>query len=479
MNPTKTLILALVLLAAFPPAAGATDGGSGQWTADSGGAAGSGCQPQLPAPGPRPPEHGSSGRGIIFNFDLLTENPVVAANVSDPAAVSASVVVVVRNNASAPLSVRLTATINLGATVTLEPSQTPLMLYQATTNVIVAVTLPENTTSDSIAYLTIDGVCDQNPTVTNTLQIRVTVKQWHRVTIERFSLSSSAPLEKDQVTLNARVINSGNGPSRFSASALVDGKPLQVKVDGYSARPNDTVSLASGRFFMLAATWQATYGHHNFVVVVTDIGRSGEINASEVMSKDTRVASVFVGYNYRDLIPFLYITIIILVAAALIGYRYRKKLVLRLRRLRRRLGRAGPGEEGDVELEDGEYGEDEDYEDGEYEDEDDDYDDEDGEGDEEDEGGEDDEADEEDEGGEDDEADEEEAPPPVKVGAPAKKQPAPAPKRPAATSRAPPAGRKAAAKVADRPGVTVGRPAKRPAARREPELSDVELVEEE
>jgi hypothetical protein len=153
--------------------------------------------------------------------------------------------------------VRLSASINLGGKVKLDPSQTPILLYQATTNVIVSVTLPENTTSDSMGYLQIEGACDQNPTVTNMLQIRITIKQWHRVTIERFSLSSTSPLERDMVQLSARVINAGNGPSNFAASAMVDGKALKLKIDGYAAPSNHTVSIGPGRFFMLAATWQA------------------------------------------------------------------------------------------------------------------------------------------------------------------------------------------------------------------------------
>jgi len=322
------------------------------------------------------PESPSSGRGIVFDFDLLTENMQIEANVSDPTAVSASIVVVVRNNATLPLSVHLTATINLGGTVKLDPAQTPLLPYQATANIVVSMTLPEKTTSDSMGYLKIDGVCDQNPTVTNSLQVRVTIKQWHRVVIERFSLSSNTPLERDMVQLGARVTNAGNGPSNFAASAMVDGKPLKLRIDGYTARANDTVSLASGRFFMLAANWQASYGHHNFVLEVTDTGRDGETNASGVMSKDTKVASVFVGFNYRDLIPYMYLTIIVLAAAALVGYKFRKKLVPRLRRLKRFLKRGEPGSEGDEGYGDDEYGDDdEEYDDDDYEDDDEEYDD--------------------------------------------------------------------------------------------------------
>jgi hypothetical protein len=387
-----------------------------------------------PAHGSLLTAHGSSGRGLVFGFELLTENQQVEANVSDPEAVSASMIVVVRNNATAPLSVRLSASINLGGKVTLDPAQTPLLLYQATTNVIVSVTLPEATTSDSMGYLQIEGVCDQNPTVTNMLQIRITIKQWHRVSMERFSMSSTSPLEREMVTLNARVINAGNGPSRFQASALVDGRPLKLKIDGYPST-NYTVDIGPGRFFMLAATWQAAYGHHNFVVEVRDIGKEGEINSSEVMSKDTKMVSVFVGYNYRDLIPFLYVTIIILAAAALIGYKYRRKLAPRLRRLWRRLRRLPP-EEGDVD-----YEEDGDYEDDEYDDEE--YDDE-----HEDDGSDDEEY--EDEGEEDDEGEDEGTPPPKKAAAARPKGPA-APVKRAPAPKASPSTGKGAVKTAARP----------------------------
>ena len=488
MRPMKPLILVAVLLAAFPIAIGeppAVNGGAPTpcivtLPATNCGASPAPCAMRL-APSP-------SGRGLLLDFDILTENEVVEANVSDPAAVSVSVVVVVRNNGTLPLSVGLAATINLGGKVTIDPAQTPMMLPQATSNIVVSATLPESTTSDGMGYLRIDGICNENPTVTYSLQIRVTIKQWHRVTIERFVLSSTTPLEKDMVTLSARVINAGNGPSRFSASAMVDGKPLGVRIDGVAATPNTTVSLAAGRFYNVAATWQATYGHHNLVLEVTDVGSVGETNLSVAMSKDTRTGSVFVGFNYRDLIPYIYVTIVVLVAAALIGYKYRKKLVPRLRRLKRILKRGEPGSEGDegyeeeAEYEDEEY--DDEYDDDEYGDEDEEYDDE----------------------------DEEEAPPrrkpaaapprkaaaplpkkastfvPVKAPAPApkkaslipaKKQPASPMRRPAG-ARPPQSAGKAPARPAARPGVImVGAPDERPAPPGKPGAIDVEMEEEE
>ena len=365
MRPAKPVIILAVFLAAFPLAASFAP-------------ASPDLSPSVgvsPAPCTLLPAPGSSGRGLVFDFEFLTENEQIEANVSDPAAVSASIVVVVRNNATAPLSVHLSATINLGGTVKLDPAQTPLLLYQATSNIVVSVTLPEKTTSDSMGYLKIDGVCDQNPTVTNSLQVRVTVKQWHRVQIEKFSISSGSPLEREMVQFGARVVNAGNGPSNFAASAMVDGKPLRIKIDGFTAPANYTISLASGRPFMIAANWQATYGHHNFVLTVTDTG-AGATNGSEAMSKDTKVASVFVGLNYRDWIPFIYLTIIILIAAALLGYRYRRKLLPRLRRLRRILKRGEPGSEGDEGNEDDGYDDDDEYDD-DYEDDDEQYDEED------------------------------------------------------------------------------------------------------
>ena len=111
------------------------------------------------------------------------------------------------------------------------------------------------------------------------------------------------------------------------------------------------------------------------MLTVTDTG-AGATNGSEAMSKDTKVASVFVGLNYRDWIPFIYLTIIILIAAALLGYRYRRKLLPRLRRLRRILKRGEPGSEGDEGNEDDGYDDDDEYDD-DYEDDDEQYDEED------------------------------------------------------------------------------------------------------
>jgi len=269
---------------------------------------------------------------------------------------------------------------------------------------------------------------------------------------------------------------------------MVDGKPLGVRIDGVAASPNTTVSLAASRFYNVAATWQATFGHHNFVLEVTDVGSEGETNLSVAMSKDTKTGSVFVGFNYRDLIPYVYVTIIVLVAAALIGYKYRKKLVLRLRRLKRILKRGEPGSEGDEGHEDEEEYEDEEYDDDGYND--DEYGDEDEEY--------------------DDEDEEEEAPPRRKPAAPPprkapamKKAPAPVPKKapafgpkksafiPARRAPAPPARRpegtrppaqtkKAPARPAARPGVImVGGPDERPFPPGMPNAINVEMEEEE
>ena len=309
--------------------------------------------PCLPSPVPCTlfpvPSSQSSGRGIFFSFDLLTERETYEANVSDPSSSSIALMVVVRNNATAPLSVSLSASINLGGSVSLEPSNTPLLLYQGVFNVVVSVTLPEGTTSDSMGYLKINGTCDQNPTVINSLQVRLTIRQYHRAVMEGFGLSSNSPVERELLQVSCRARNLGNGPSNFRAAAYVDGRPLRIRINGNTVLDNSTVKLAAGKFFSVSASWTAQYGQHNFIIEVEDIGLGEGGNGTAAASRDSRVAGVFVGVNYKDWIPYYMVLGVALAVAGILGYKFRKKLRPKLARLKRRLRRQKGGEEEEGE----------------------------------------------------------------------------------------------------------------------------------
>ena len=291
----------------------------------------------------------SSGRGLIFSFDMQTESDTYVANVSNPTVPSVQIVIIVRNNATAPLSVRLSATINLGGTVGLDPEQTALIPYHGTSSSVASVTLPENTTSDSMGYLEVNGVCDQNPTVTYSVVIRISINQWHQVRLDRFALSTSSPVEKEPVQLSGEVVNAGNGPSDFIARAFCDGSPLEVRVNGNLLEDNDTVRLTPGRSFAFSATWPAVYGNHNFFVEVSDVGPGGMANASTAYSKVGKVAGVFVGVNYKDWIPYLMVLALALVIMAVVVFRFRKRIRPRLARMRRRMRRRKGEEAPDAE----------------------------------------------------------------------------------------------------------------------------------
>ncbi len=396
MSAAKPLLI-LVILLACPLSAGAIPPSADPSTHVT----------RRPEPCTLYPEPSHSAPSILPDFDLLTERTVVEANVSDPSVASVSLVVVVRNNGSLPLSVTLSATINLGGAVTLEPSRTPLLFYGGTSNCALSVTLPQQTPSENVGYLQINGASNEYPTATESLQVRVAILQWHRVRIDRFVLDPASPLGGQLVQVGAHIVNAGNGPSNFSATVLLDGKPIELRINGQPAGGNTTVLLGPGRFFMLGASWRAKLGGHNILLDAADIGAGGP---SEPLGKDSRSASVSVGYNFIDLVPYTYATIFIIAVAAVLGYRYRRQLGPRLRRLKRMLRRGEPGGEGDEG-----YGDDEQYADGDYDEE------------------------EYDDGGYDDDGGGEEAPRPRKVAAPMPGRPAAPAKQPAGVL---PAGKK-------------------------------------
>jgi hypothetical protein len=183
--------------------------------------------------------------------------------------------------------------------------------------------------------------------------IRLAINQWHRVLLDRFALSASSPVEREPVQISGWVVNAGNGPSDFIAGASCDGRPLSIRVNGNAFGDNETVSLAPGKSFAFSATWAAVLGNHNFFVEVADVGHGGNANSSAPYSKVGKVASVFVGVNYKDWIPYLMVLALALLIAAVLAFRFRKRIrprLARLRmRLRRRKGEEAPDEEMDEE----------------------------------------------------------------------------------------------------------------------------------
>jgi len=284
-------------------------------------------------PGPRP---ASSGRGPILDFDLITDKDTYEANVSDPNSPSVSIVVLVKNNSTVPsfLSVRLSVSINLGGTTTIDPTETGLIPYQGTTSAVVTVTLPEDTLTSLVATLRVDGVCVQNTQVTDYRQVLLTVRQWHSLRLQNVTLSSSSPVERELVQISAKVRNLGNGPAFCVVGAFIDGQRLKARVDGGEVDENTTIKVEPQRFVLLTATWKATYGHHNFLLQAEDVGAQGG-NDSSAITRDSRMVSFFVSVNLRDWTPYFILTGFILVAAGVAIFRYRKKLATRFPRFGR------------------------------------------------------------------------------------------------------------------------------------------------
>ncbi|MEM2868942.1 MAG: hypothetical protein QW379_00770 [Thermoplasmata archaeon] len=276
------------------------------------------------------------GRGILLDFDIVSERNTYEANVSDPTKPSAFLTVTVRNNGTSPGSVRLAATINLGGSVELNPTRTGLLLPQESSSVAVKVFLPPETSSSLVASLRIDAQCEQNPAVTDFLLISLTIRQWHGIRLENVTLSSNSPVEREVVQLTAMVRNTGNGGSFFGARASIDGRPLRVIVEGRSLDENSTVRLEAGRFLLVTVRWVASLGEHNFVIEAWDAGPEAWGNLSTAIVRDSRVVHVSVGVNYRDWIPYLSAITLALVLAGALVLRYRKGFRSFLEERRRR-----------------------------------------------------------------------------------------------------------------------------------------------
>ena len=293
------------------------------------------------------PGTASAGRGPVLDFDIVTEQDSYEANVSDPAMPSTSFVVTVKNTGTIPsvLSVRLSVSVNLGGTATVSPAQTPYIAYQGQATAVVSVTLPDDTPTSLIATLRIDGVCEQNSQVTDFKQVLLTVRQWHSVRIQNFTLSSNSPVEREMMQVSARVRNIGNGPTFVTVAAFLDGAGITAKANGVPVDTNMTVKVDPGRFLLLTADWKAGYGHHSVVLEAQEVSPP-EANNTTVLSHDSRMAAFFVTFNTRDWIPYLLVAGLACAVAGAVTFRYRKRLAARFPRFGRtfhiRLPAGGP-----------------------------------------------------------------------------------------------------------------------------------------
>lgn len=282
--------------------------------------------------GPRP---ASSGRGPLFDFDILTDQDAYEANVSDPNSPSSTVRVIVKNNSTAliPIYVQLSVSINLGAQASIEPSRVGPILYQGTSTALVTVFLPEDTLTSLVANLRINGTCENN-NQQDFKQVLLTVRQWHSLRLQNVTLSSSSPVERELVQISAKVRNLGNGPAFCVVGAFIDGQRLRARVDGGEVDQNTTIKVEPQRFVLLTATWKASYGHHNFLLQAEDVGAQGG-NDSSAITRDSRMVSFFVSVNLRDWTPYFILTGFILVAVCVAVFRYRKRLAARFPRFGR------------------------------------------------------------------------------------------------------------------------------------------------
>lgn len=284
---------------------------------------------------PPPARAESGGRGPIFAFTIKTDSPTYEAAVSDPTKPSVSVVTTVTNTGSSLESVRLSASVNLGGTVSLSTTNTGLLLPGGETNIIATVNLPEETPASLMATLRIDGVCDQNPSVTDFKQISITIKQWHRLRLDNLTVSSKNPVENELITINAKLRNNGNGPSNFAASAYLEGKPIRLRADGSILDPNNTIRLEKGKFSLLSIEWKGKYGHYNFVISASDLGSNESVNATTI-ANDSRVVHVFVNVNVKDWVPFIIIGMGIAAALSVVAYKKRVPIRAFLNKYRRK-----------------------------------------------------------------------------------------------------------------------------------------------
>jgi hypothetical protein len=199
-----------------------------------------------------------------------------------------------------------------------------------------------------VATLRIDGVCSGTgpvAQVTDFKQVILTIRQWHSIKIQNFSLSSGSPVEREMMQVSSRVRNLGNGPAYLMVAASLDGRAITARADGVPVDPNNTIKLDSGKFVLLSAGWVAGYGHHTVVLEAQDVG-SPEGNATSSFSRDTRVAAFFVGFNTRDWIPYFLAAGLAGAAVTVVVFRYRKRLAARFPRFGRafrvRLPPGGP-----------------------------------------------------------------------------------------------------------------------------------------
>jgi hypothetical protein len=276
-----------------------------------------------------------------LDLDIITGQDVYEANVSDPSVPSVSFVATIKNNGTLPiLNVRLSVSVNLGGTATVEPAQTGYIPYQGQTTAMVSATLPNSTITSLVAYLRIDGVCSGTgpiAQVTDFKQVVLRVRQWHSIKIQNVSLSSGSPVEREMMQVSARVNNLGNGPSYVTVSAFLDGGGITARANGVPMEPNRTFELDPGEFFLLTAGWKASYGHHSVALEAQEVGPP-EGNNTTVFSLDSRVVGFFVTFNTRDWIPYLLVAGLACAVVGVVTFRYRKRLAARFPRFGRALG---------------------------------------------------------------------------------------------------------------------------------------------
>jgi hypothetical protein len=287
---------------------------------------------------PNGPPATSAAPNPGLDLDIITGQDVYEANVSNPSVPSVSFVAIIKNNGTLPiLNVRLSASVNLGGTATVEPSDTGYIAYQGQTSAVVSATLPNSTMTSLVATLRIDGVCSGTgpiAQVTDFKQVQLTVRQWHSIRIQNVSLSSDSPVEKEVMQVSSRVTNVGNGPTYIIVAAFLDGHNITARANGAPVDPNNTIKVDSGRFILLTASWMASYGHHSVVLEARDVGSPGG-NTSSSFSRDTRVVAFFVTFNMRDWIPYILLVGLVVAAVAVAAFRYRRRLAARFPRFRR------------------------------------------------------------------------------------------------------------------------------------------------
>jgi len=286
-----------------------------------------------------PATSASGGRGPIFEFTIKTDATSYEATVSDPTKPSVSVVTTITNTGTSLESVRISASVNLGGSVQLSTTNTGILLPNGEATIIASVTLPEDTAASLSATLRIDGVCDQNPSITDFKQLVITIKQWHWLRLDNLTVSSKNPVENELITINAKLRNGGNGLGNFAASAYLEGRPIRLRADGSILDPNSTISLEKGKFALLSIEWKGKYGHYNFVIQASDLGSNESANAS-AFANDSRVIHVFVNVNVKDWVPFIIIGGGIAVALGVVAYKKRVPIRAFINKHRKKKGAA-------------------------------------------------------------------------------------------------------------------------------------------